>query len=869
MDNYVSPLRYWCFKVLPLVYDDSLSYYEVVSRVAQKMNEVVDAINANSEQVDAIDAEVKSFILNMTESFNNFQQSLLTRQENYENKVTAEWNEYRTEITNKENAFEEKVNSDFQTLSANLEGDIANWEADTQEALNADYEAKKDALQKQIDGFFEQYKKTFGVVQNTGESTENVMSQNAVTLNLLNYKKELTEEDDAFNLKTGMYLVRPTNLPSNPPPIKNSAYIISFNDSYINMCSEVNGKFLHVSINKQPWYTLQTTELQNTPGSSETSAITPKGVLDFGLFYRRALTSEDDALDSKLQPGIYLMSYTDAPTNMPSYKGMNMTGYMICFNGTSLTPTGTITSTNTFRLFFNLQEKRIVFMSINNSAWQVISDGWDYHGAIEHDTDILNYQPGMYAVSSSNNVKNLPDDFTTSAYIYLFPNDTGDKGGRTAALLFAVGGNVWVMINRSWVRLLTTSNLSNTPGSSETSAITPKGVLDFGLFYRRALTSEDDALDSKLQPGIYLMSYTDAPTNMPSYKGMNMTGYMICFNGTSLTPTGTITSTNTFRLFFNLQEKRIVFMSINNSAWQVISDGWDYHGAIEHDTDILNYQPGMYAVSSSNNVKNLPDDFTTSAYIYLFPNDTGDKGGRTAALLFAVGGNVWVMINRSWVRLQIYNQLNADILKYSENGYYTCHTSLAKPYNFPNKKIIVFGDSISVGQGGSDGQTWQKYISEINGFTFENHGVAGAAFGGSEQFNLENQTNDVNFDGTDMILIAGGINNASSVSTTVIDKIKTGMTTMINTIRGKTEAPIVFITPIRCGDKALANNVPKISACICNTALANHCGVINGYDFAITTDKSDFYEDFTGGNKIHPNNDGYYAYALGVMTALF
>lgn len=34
--------RYWCFKVLPLVYDDSLSYYEVLCKVVHYINQMIE-----------------------------------------------------------------------------------------------------------------------------------------------------------------------------------------------------------------------------------------------------------------------------------------------------------------------------------------------------------------------------------------------------------------------------------------------------------------------------------------------------------------------------------------------------------------------------------------------------------------------------------------------------------------------------------------------------------------------------------------------------------------------------------------------------------------------------------------------------------
>lgn len=43
---------FWCQKVLPLVYDDSLSYYEVLCKAIDMLNNVIDGNNAIIEQVN-------------------------------------------------------------------------------------------------------------------------------------------------------------------------------------------------------------------------------------------------------------------------------------------------------------------------------------------------------------------------------------------------------------------------------------------------------------------------------------------------------------------------------------------------------------------------------------------------------------------------------------------------------------------------------------------------------------------------------------------------------------------------------------------------------------------------------------------------
>lgn len=54
----VQKMRFWCQKVLPLVYDDSLSYYEILCRVTDYINkliesdqEIMQAVNANSTDI--------------------------------------------------------------------------------------------------------------------------------------------------------------------------------------------------------------------------------------------------------------------------------------------------------------------------------------------------------------------------------------------------------------------------------------------------------------------------------------------------------------------------------------------------------------------------------------------------------------------------------------------------------------------------------------------------------------------------------------------------------------------------------------------------------------------------------------------------
>lgn len=64
----IRPLRFWCQKVLPLVYDDSLSYYEVLCKVREKLNEI---IKEQNKQADII-KEIQEAIQKLDEWIENF-----------------------------------------------------------------------------------------------------------------------------------------------------------------------------------------------------------------------------------------------------------------------------------------------------------------------------------------------------------------------------------------------------------------------------------------------------------------------------------------------------------------------------------------------------------------------------------------------------------------------------------------------------------------------------------------------------------------------------------------------------------------------------------------------------------------------------
>lgn len=67
--KYLSDFNFWCQKVLPLVYDDSLSYYEVLCKISEYINDVINNLDDINNRVITNTSDIK-LIEKMLEEIN-------------------------------------------------------------------------------------------------------------------------------------------------------------------------------------------------------------------------------------------------------------------------------------------------------------------------------------------------------------------------------------------------------------------------------------------------------------------------------------------------------------------------------------------------------------------------------------------------------------------------------------------------------------------------------------------------------------------------------------------------------------------------------------------------------------------------------
>lgn len=162
-------LRFWCQKVLPAVYDQSLSYYEVLCKLAAFLNKMVEELEKMQDNIDAlhkaykdlqdwVNAEIARFEAHMEQHFDDLTQELWNRFEQYKNNTNTtlqQWfNDYATNTTNnlnkKFNDFVTNANTRidqmFNTYTSSTNNEFNTWKTD----FTNQYNQWKDEVNGQI-----------------------------------------------------------------------------------------------------------------------------------------------------------------------------------------------------------------------------------------------------------------------------------------------------------------------------------------------------------------------------------------------------------------------------------------------------------------------------------------------------------------------------------------------------------------------------------------------------------------------------------------------------------------------------------------------------------------------------------------------
>lgn len=134
-------LRYWCHKILPLVYDDSLSYYEVLCKTSAKLNEVIDSSNR-----------------------------LLNAWDTYKNDIDKAFGDYTAGLDKKFDDLTDKIDADFLRYKDTVNGAIRDEFAEQERRLTAQddkisaQDTQITAISDKVNTFITEYNKTIAQI---------------------------------------------------------------------------------------------------------------------------------------------------------------------------------------------------------------------------------------------------------------------------------------------------------------------------------------------------------------------------------------------------------------------------------------------------------------------------------------------------------------------------------------------------------------------------------------------------------------------------------------------------------------------------------------------------------------------------------
>lgn len=137
----IDKLKYWCNKILPLVYDDSLSYYEVLCKTSAKLNEVINSTNG-----------------------------LLAAWDTYKNDIDKAFGDYTAGLDKKFDDLTDKIDADFLRYKDTVNDAIRAEFAEQERRLTAQddkisaQDTQITAISDKVNTFITEYNKTIAQI---------------------------------------------------------------------------------------------------------------------------------------------------------------------------------------------------------------------------------------------------------------------------------------------------------------------------------------------------------------------------------------------------------------------------------------------------------------------------------------------------------------------------------------------------------------------------------------------------------------------------------------------------------------------------------------------------------------------------------
>jgi archaellum component FlaC len=172
----VPNIHYWTQRVLPCVFDESLSYVEKINKLEEEFNNLINDYNDFGQNVVS---EINTFEEETTNQINTFIQQVTDEINTFKSDVTNQLNTFETTITNRQNAFETTITN----IQNNFETRVWELAQEFETSINNDIATFKETMTTQQEEFENRVNSSINTMQDTVNEIPNTVTTqvNAIT----------------------------------------------------------------------------------------------------------------------------------------------------------------------------------------------------------------------------------------------------------------------------------------------------------------------------------------------------------------------------------------------------------------------------------------------------------------------------------------------------------------------------------------------------------------------------------------------------------------------------------------------------------------------------------------------------------------
>lgn len=177
--QFLPKVKTYCAKVLPMVFDNSISYYETVCHLIHKVNECIEALNAQNlniiEFTHMVSVEIEKFEKFVDDYVNELEGTFRQEWEEFKTNLNTDWEEYKTFLsteweTEKQN--NETFRNDLRLEWIAFKNDLNQITEDFKQLMHDRFESYFLSINKLLNDFRSEYDTDFS------ELRENLQHQN-------------------------------------------------------------------------------------------------------------------------------------------------------------------------------------------------------------------------------------------------------------------------------------------------------------------------------------------------------------------------------------------------------------------------------------------------------------------------------------------------------------------------------------------------------------------------------------------------------------------------------------------------------------------------------------------------------------------